>query len=68
MPTKTYAKTYAAPARRNVIAIGAFQRSGAGVHTGVVRNGPTVDEWDYRFETEQDESVETEEADFDEKS
>lgn len=44
---KNYSKTYAAPARRNKVAVAAFQRSGAGTHSDKrPSRGPSVEEWD----------------------
>lgn len=44
---KNYSKTFAAPSRRNLLAVAAFQRSGAGTHSDKRPDmGPDVEEWD----------------------
>jgi hypothetical protein len=46
MAPKNYSKTYDAPKRRNIMAVGAFLRTGAGTHPEDETPGPQTDEWD----------------------
>lgn len=44
---KDYSKSYAAPTRRNRLAVAAFQRSGAGIHGDKRPDaGPEAGEWE----------------------
>jgi hypothetical protein len=47
MATKNYSIRCAAPKRRNILAVGAFLRTGAGSHPSMTKAGPSMDEWDF---------------------
>jgi hypothetical protein len=47
MATKNYSIRAPAPKRRNVLAVGAYLRTGAGKHQTATKPGPDASEWDW---------------------